>query len=57
MKVPFVDPTHLRTRVPLTSSMTLSADSTGRSSKNLVMLIRMAKAKMVSTADLDRNRD
>ena len=56
-----VDPTHLRTSVPLTRSSTFSVDSTGRSSKNLEMLIRMLKAKMVSTADLrwtaeDRNR-
>ena len=47
-----VDPTHLRTSVPLTTSNTFSVDSTGRSSKNLEMLIRMLKAKMVSTADL-----
>ena len=47
-----VDPTHLRTSVPLTTSITFSVDSTGRSSKNLEMLIRMLKAKMVSTADL-----
>ena len=53
--------THLRTNVPLTTSNTFSVDSTGRSSKNLEMLIRMLKAKMVSTADLqwmaeDKNR-
>ena len=45
-------PTHLKTNVPLTRSSTFSVDSTGRSSKNLEMLIRMLKAKMVSTADL-----